>query len=61
MKVREVYDKLKTIESLYKKVLSIIVYDTPIDKALSRSDIFELRKVLAKDIYELKEREIKNA
>ncbi len=61
MKVKEVYDRLKTIESLYEKILSIIVYDTPIDKALSRSDILKLRSVLAKNIYELKEREIKDA
>lgn len=61
MKVREIYDRLKIIESLRKKLLSIIVYKNPIDKALSHSDILELQTILAKDIYELKEREIKNA
>jgi hypothetical protein len=61
MKVKDIYDRLKTIESLHEKILSIIINRTPIDKALSNSDILELRTILARDIHELKEREIKDA
>lgn len=61
MKVKDIYDRLKITESLHEKILLIIINKTPIDKALSHSDIFELRTVLARDINELKEREIKDA
>lgn len=61
MKVKDIYDKLKTIESLHEKLLSIIIDKIPIDKALSNSDILDLRTILTKYLYELKEREIKDA
>lgn len=61
MKVKDIYDRLKVTESLHEKILSIIVNRTPIDKALSNFDILELRTILARDIHELKEREIKDA